>query len=101
MSGARYGQPPDAARRRTLLTIASLGLSCVACRDTVGFSFERAEAEAGTPAADGHLLSRPPKEPPPLSTASGARDALGGLDGGQEYTVTEGKGVTGKRAMQH
>ena len=32
---------------------------------------------------------------------SGARDALGGLDGGQEYTVTEGKGVTGKRAMQH
>ncbi len=29
---------------------------------------------------------------------SGARDALGALDGGFEYTVTEGKGVTGKRA---
>jgi enediyne biosynthesis protein E4 len=31
---------------------------------------------------------------------SGARDALGALDGGQEYTVTEGKGVTGKRATR-
>jgi hypothetical protein len=30
---------------------------------------------------------------------SGRRDALGALAGGQEYTVTEGKGVTGKRAM--
>jgi enediyne biosynthesis protein E4 len=28
---------------------------------------------------------------------SGRRDALGALDAGQEYTVTEGKGVTGKR----
>jgi hypothetical protein len=31
---------------------------------------------------------------------SGRRDALGALDGGQEYTVTEGKGVTGKRATR-
>jgi len=30
---------------------------------------------------------------------SGRRDVLGALDAGQEYTVTEGKGVTGKRAM--
>ncbi|MEO6011615.1 MAG: CRTAC1 family protein, partial [Vicinamibacteraceae bacterium] len=30
---------------------------------------------------------------------SGRRDALGALDGGVEYTVTEGKGVTGTRAM--
>ena len=30
---------------------------------------------------------------------SGKRDVLGALDAGQEYTVTEGKGVTGKRAM--
>ena len=29
---------------------------------------------------------------------SGKRDVLGALDAGQEYTVTEGKGVTGKRA---
>ena len=29
---------------------------------------------------------------------SGRRDVLGALDAGQEYTVTEGKGVTGKRA---
>jgi enediyne biosynthesis protein E4 len=28
---------------------------------------------------------------------SGRRDALGALAGGQEYTVTEGKGVTGTR----
>ena len=28
---------------------------------------------------------------------SGRRDVLGALDAGQEYTVTEGKGVTGKR----
>jgi hypothetical protein len=31
---------------------------------------------------------------------SGKRDALGPLDAGQEYTVTEGKGVTGKRATR-
>jgi hypothetical protein len=31
---------------------------------------------------------------------SGRRDALGALDGGQEYTVTEGKGVTAKRATR-
>jgi len=31
---------------------------------------------------------------------SGKRDVLGALDGGQEYTVTEGKGVTGKRATR-
>ena len=30
---------------------------------------------------------------------SGKRDVLGALDAGQEYTVSEGKGVTGKRAM--
>jgi hypothetical protein len=30
---------------------------------------------------------------------SGKRDVLGALDAGQEYTVTEDKGVTGKRAM--
>ena len=31
---------------------------------------------------------------------SGTRDALGALDGGMEYTVTEGKGITGKRATR-
>ena len=31
---------------------------------------------------------------------SGKRDVLGALDGGQEYTVTEGKGVTGRRATR-
>ncbi len=31
---------------------------------------------------------------------SGRRDVLGALDAGQEYTVTEGKGVTGKRATR-
>ena len=31
---------------------------------------------------------------------SGKRDVLGALDAGQEYTVTEGKGVTGKRATR-
>ena len=31
---------------------------------------------------------------------SGRRDALGALDAGQEYTVTEGKGVTGKRTTR-
>ncbi len=31
---------------------------------------------------------------------SGKRDVLGALDAGQEYTVTEGKGVTGKRAAR-
>ncbi len=32
---------------------------------------------------------------------SGARDALGALDGGVEYTVTEGKGVTARRGTRH
>jgi hypothetical protein len=32
---------------------------------------------------------------------SGRREVLGALDGGQEYTVTEGKGVTARRATQH
>ena len=31
---------------------------------------------------------------------SGKRDVLGALDAGQEYTVTEGRGVTGKRATR-
>jgi enediyne biosynthesis protein E4 len=31
---------------------------------------------------------------------SGKRDALGALDGSQEYTVTEGKGITGRRATR-
>ncbi len=31
---------------------------------------------------------------------SGKRDVLAALDAGQEYTVTEGKGVTGKRATR-
>jgi hypothetical protein len=31
---------------------------------------------------------------------SGKRDVLGALDAGQEYTVTEGKGVTGTRATR-
>ena len=31
---------------------------------------------------------------------SGKRDLLAALDAGQEYTVTEGRGVTGKRATR-
>jgi len=81
--------------RRALLTIACVGLFlCVACRDyTVGFGIERAEAEAGTPASDGHLLSRPPKEAPPVPAATGAQAI--GLDSGRDGVIYIPPGLTG------
>jgi phospholipase/carboxylesterase len=80
--------------RRTLLAVASLGLVCIACRDyTVGFGIEKAEAESGTPASDGHLLSRPPKALPPVPTATGAQPL--GLDSGRDGVIYIPPGLTG------
>ncbi len=79
-------------RRWTLLALAGLGLLCAGCGDfTVGFGVEK--AEAGTPASDGHLLSRPPKDAPPVPTATGAQAI--GLDGGRDGVVYIPPGLTG------
>jgi phospholipase/carboxylesterase len=87
----RHGHPRDTARRRTLRTLASLGLFCAACRDyPVGLGVETA---AGSPASDGHLLSRPPKEAPPSSTMTGAQPL--GLDGGRDGVIYVPSGLTG------
>ncbi|MEO6011612.1 MAG: hypothetical protein ABIU38_26470, partial [Vicinamibacteraceae bacterium] len=85
MPAHHHGHSHDAARRRTLLTLAGLGAVSAACGYPVGFGIEKAEAEAGTPASDGHLLSRPPKDAPPVPAATGAQ-ALG-LDGGRDGVV--------------
>jgi phospholipase/carboxylesterase len=84
----------DTYRRRRLLAVASLGLVCFGCRDyTIGFGIEKAEAEAGSPASDGHLLSRPPKEAPPVPPATGAQPL--GLDSGRDGVIYVPPGLTG------
>jgi len=82
-------------RRRMPLVLICVGLLSAACGDvTIGYGFEKAEAQAGTPAADGHLLSRPPKDaPPPLPTVTGARPIDG--DGGRGGVVYIPPGLTG------
>jgi phospholipase/carboxylesterase len=82
---------PISKRRRAVLALASLGLFFAACRDTVGFSVER--AEAGSPASDGHLVARPPKEAPPVPAATGAQAI--GLDGGRDGVIYIPPGLTG------
>jgi phospholipase/carboxylesterase len=86
-------RPAISGRRPTLLALAAIGLFCVACRNSVGFGFEKAEAEAGTPAADGHLLARPPKTPPPIPTVTGAQPL--GLDGGRDGVIYIPPGLSG------
>ena len=49
--------------------------------------------EAGSPASDGHLLSRPPKELPPVPAATGAQPI--GLDSGRDGVIYLPPGLTG------
>ena len=77
--------------RRTLLALGGLCVACAACGSG---DFGAAMAvEAGSPASDGHLLSRPPKEPPPVPTATGAQPI--GLDGGRDGVIYLPPGLTG------
>ena len=67
LRGDDQGHSNHVSRRGALLTLASFAFFGAACRDyAVDFGIEKAEAEAGTPAADGHLLSRLPKAAPPV-----------------------------------
>jgi phospholipase/carboxylesterase len=93
MLADRHGRSHDASRRRALLTLAGLGVACTACGYPVGFGIEKAEAEAGTPASDGHLLARPPKDLPPVPAATGAQAI--GIDGGRDGAIYIPPGLTG------
>ena len=77
--------------RRTLLALGGLCVVCAACGSG---DFGAAMAvEAGSPASDGHLLSRPPKELPPVPTATGAQPI--GLDSGRDGVIYLPPGLTG------
>jgi predicted esterase len=74
-----------------LLTLGGLVLVSAACGSSaVGFGIE---VEAGSPASDGHLLSRPAKEAPPLPTATGPQPL--GLDSGRDGVIYLPPGLTG------
>ena len=77
-------------RRRSLLTLGSLVLVSAACAYPVGFGVETA---AGSPASEGHLLSRPPKDAPPVPAATGAQPI--GLDSGRDGVIYLPPGLTG------
>ena len=77
--------------RRTLLALGGLCVVCAACGS--GDFGAAMEVEAGSPASEGHLLSRPPKEPPPVPTATGAQPI--GLDGGRDGVIYLPPGLTG------
>ncbi len=82
---------PHGALRLTLLALACLGAVGAACRsDAVGFGVA---AEAGSPASDAHLLSRPPRTPPAQSAATGAQPI--GLDRGRDGILYVPPGLTG------
>ena len=78
--------------RRELLIIIAAGVAFVsaACGLPFGFGID---TEAGSPASDGHLLSRPPKDAPPLPAVTGAQPI--GLDGGRDGVVYLPPGLTG------
>jgi phospholipase/carboxylesterase len=85
----------SAATTMTRWTLVAFGLAaafCAACGSgdfgSVGFG-----VEAGTPASDGHVLSRPPKEPPPVPAATGAQPL--GLDSGRDGVIYLPPGLTG------
>jgi phospholipase/carboxylesterase len=80
-----------AMRRRALLTLGGLVIVSAACGScAVGFGVE---TEAGSPASDGHLLSRPPKEAPAVPAATGTQPI--GLDRGRDGVIYLPPGLTG------
>jgi phospholipase/carboxylesterase len=80
--------------RRSSLALVCLGIVGAACGSGGSGDFGAAmEFEAGTQASDGHLLSRPPKDAPPVPTATGAQPL--GLDSGRDGVVYLPPGLTG------
>ena len=78
-------------RRRTLFALGVAAV-CAAC-GSGDFGSAVGAFEAGTPASDGHLLARLPKEPPPIPTATGAQPI--GLDSGRDGVIYLPPGLTG------
>lgn len=70
------------------MALGSLGAVCAAC-GSIGFGVETA---AGSPASEGHLLSRPPKALPPVPAATGAQPI--GLDSGRDGVIYLPPGLT-------
>jgi phospholipase/carboxylesterase len=85
---------PAAMRWTPLLAAAGLAVLAAACGSggigAVGFDIE---AEAGSPASDGRLLSRPPKTAPPVPTVTGAQPL--GLDRSRDGVLYLPPGLTG------
>jgi len=77
--------------RRALLALAA-GVAFVSAGCGLPFGFG-IDPEAGSPASDGHLLSRPPKDAPPVPAATGAQPI--GFDGGRDGVVYLPPGLTG------
>lgn len=76
-------------RRPTLCALAFAAISTACGAFGYGASVE---VEAGSPASEGHLLSRPAKEPPPVPTATGAQPI--GLDRGRDGVIYLPPGLT-------
>jgi len=77
-------------RRRTVLALALSACSVACGSNTIGFGVD---VDAGSPASDGHLLSRPPKTAPALPAATGAQPL--GLDNGRDGVIYVPPGLTG------
>ena len=84
-------KPVTAMRRRTLFALGFAAV-CAAC-GSGDFGSVAGAFEAGSPASDGHLLSRPPKELPAVPTATGAQPI--GLDSGRDGVIYLPPGLTG------
>jgi phospholipase/carboxylesterase len=80
--------------RRLLHSLVGLGLLLAGCGPggvgsfSIGFG-----TEAASPASEGHLLSRPAKEAPPVPTATGAQPIA--LDNGRDGVIYLPPGLTG------
>jgi phospholipase/carboxylesterase len=84
----------SAGLKRRELLLGAAGIVCVAAACGPGdFSSAAVAFEAGTPASDGHLLSRPPKDSPPVPSATGAQAI--GLDSGRDGVIYIPPGLTG------
>lgn len=85
--------PVVVVRRGMLLqALCCLGAVCVAS-GSGHFGSAAVAVEAATPASDGHLLSRPPKDAPPVPTATGAQSI--GLASGRDGVLYIPPGLTG------
>jgi phospholipase/carboxylesterase len=79
--------------RRELLAIGAAVVFVSAACGSGDFGSVAGAFEAGSPASEGHLLARPPKDAPPVPTATGAQPI--GLDSGRDGVIYLPPGLTG------